>query len=259
VVDWLNDLSAVWLALVVLGFAYVVAAAIYVAVLALAKGRRAQAFKAVSPGMLPPMGLLFGLLVGFLAAQVWNDSDRAQLAVDREASALRSVDLLANAFPGTPEARMRTLIRRHIEEAVNQEWPAMQSGRATLMVVPVALADLLKLALRLTPRTEGQTTAQRQIVTSLQEALDARRERVIVSESGVNWVKWAGVILVAVLTLIAIAFVQSDNRLTGALALWLFASAAACALVLIASQDRPFNGEFGVRPDLLLQVMPRAS
>ena len=105
---WLHDLSTGWLAVVVFAASYLVAAAIFVVVMALAKGGRAEAFKTVSPGLLPPMGLLFGLLVGFLAAQVWSDSDRAQLAVDREASALRSVVLLMEAFPGEPEARMRS-------------------------------------------------------------------------------------------------------------------------------------------------------
>jgi hypothetical protein len=91
VVDWLHDLSTIWLALVVLGLAYLCAATICLTVLALATGPRAQAFKAVSPGLLPPMGLLFGPIVGFLAVQVWNDAGEAQQAVDREASALRSV------------------------------------------------------------------------------------------------------------------------------------------------------------------------
>lgn len=250
----LDDLSSGWLALVVFAALYVVAAAIYVGVTALATGRRGQAFKAISPGLLAPMGLLFGLLVGFLVAQVWNDSTRAQLAVDREASALRSVDLLADAFPGAPDAQMHALVRRHIEVAVNEEWPQMAKGDATLAVVPAALDDALQLALGLTPRTEGQKTAQREMVASLQDALDARRQRIIVSESSVTWVKWSGVILVAALTLLAIALIHSENRLTAAIALWLFASAVSCALVLIASQDRPFNGEFRVRPDVLQQV-----
>jgi hypothetical protein len=253
---WRDDLSTGWLSLAVFGALYALSAAIYVGVLALAKGRRAHAFKAVSPGLLPPMGLLFGLLVGFLVAQVWNDSARAEHAVDREASALRSVDLLTDSFPREADARMAFLIRRHIEGAVNREWPAMAKGDATLSVVPAALDGALRLALALTPRTEGQRTAQREIVASLQDALDARRERIIVSQSSVNWVKWSGMILVAALTLLAIAFVQSDNPLAAAIALWLFASAAACALVIIASQDRPFNGEFRVRPDVLRQVEP---
>ena len=100
---WLHDLSTGGLAVVVFAASYLVAAAIFVVVTALAKGRRGEAFKAVSSGLLPPMGLLFGLLVGFLAAQVWSNADRAQLAVDREASALRSVDLLMDAFPGEPD------------------------------------------------------------------------------------------------------------------------------------------------------------
>ncbi len=253
----LDDLSTGWLVLAVFAAMYVLAAAIYVSVMALARGRRADAFKAVSPGLLPPMGLLFGLLVGFLVADVWSDSARAHQAVDREASALRSVDLLTDAFPEETDARMRALIRRHIDDAVTREWPAMANREATLSVVPAALDDALQLALALTPTSEGQTTAQREIVASLQDALDARRQRVIVSESHVNWVTWFGVVLVAALTLLAIAFVQSGNRLAAAIALGLFASAVSCALVLIAAQDRPFNGDFRVRPDVLQQVYPR--
>jgi hypothetical protein len=48
--------------------------------------RDGRAFKALSPGMLPPLGIIFGLLVGFVAVQVWNDFDRAKLAVAAEAA-----------------------------------------------------------------------------------------------------------------------------------------------------------------------------
>jgi hypothetical protein len=203
------------------------------------------------------MGLLFALLVGFLAAQVWSDAGRAQDAVNREASALRSVVLLVRAFPGEPETRMDALVRRHIREAADDEWPAMAHQSETLTVVPTSLAQELELAIGLSPRTEGQKVAQGQIVASLQSALDARRQRIILSESSVNWVKWTGVILVALLTLIAIAFVHSDNRLTAALAMGLFAAAVAVSVILIAAQQRPFSGQFAVRPNVLIQVMPK--
>jgi hypothetical protein len=71
-------------------------------------------------------------------------------------------------------------------------------------------------------------------------------------------VKWTGVILVALLTLIAIAFVHCDNRLTAALAMGLFTAAVAVSLILIAAQQRPFSGQFAVRPDALIQVMPQS-
>jgi hypothetical protein len=40
-------------------------------------GERARAFKAISPGMLTPLGIIFGLFVVFTAAQLWQDDERA--------------------------------------------------------------------------------------------------------------------------------------------------------------------------------------
>jgi hypothetical protein len=231
---------------------------VYIVVVLLAAGKRREAFKAFSPGMLPPMGLLFGLIVGFLAAQVWSDAGNAQGAVNREASALRSVVILGRTFPGEPEARMDALVRRYIRSAADDEWPAMAHRRATLTVIPAPLAEGLQVAIGLSPRTEGEKAAQRELISSLQSALDARRQRIILSESSVNWLKWTGVILVGLLTLIAIAFVHSDNRLTAALAVGIFAGAVAVSLILIAAQQRPFSGQFAVRPDALIQVIPQA-
>jgi hypothetical protein len=37
----------------------------------------------------------------------------------------------------------------------------------------------------------------------------------------------------------------------------IFAAAVAVSVMLIAAQERPFSGEFAVRPDVLIQVMPQ--
>ncbi|MGD0533735.1 MAG: hypothetical protein ABSA62_16130, partial [Methyloceanibacter sp.] len=92
---WLFNLPVAWMAVVVFVGAYLVAAIVHWIVTKLAVGERARAFKALSPGMLPPLGIIFGLLVGFIAAQVWSDFERAKVAVATEASALRTVNLLA--------------------------------------------------------------------------------------------------------------------------------------------------------------------
>jgi Protein of unknown function (DUF4239) len=254
--DWLYNLPVAGMALLAFIATYLVTGCLYAIVMALAKGERARAFKAVSPGMLPPLGIIFGLFVAFLAVQVWNDFDRAQAAVNREASALRAVVLLIASFPGEPEARMRSLVRRQIEEAAAQEWPAMSRHRATLTMIPAPLAEALQLTLALTPRSDGEVAVQQQIIASLENALDARRQRIIVSESTVNWVKWTSVLLQAVCALLAIAMVHSDNRITAAIAMAIFATGVAVSVVLIASHSGPFSGEISVGPYLLLQVMP---
>jgi hypothetical protein len=121
--DLLHNLPVFWMTVVTFGFTYLIGAVIYIVVVLLAVGERARSFKAVSPGMLPPLGILFGLFVALTAVQVWNDSERANSAVSREASALSAVVTLASSFPGDPEERLRALVRRHIEEAATQEWP----------------------------------------------------------------------------------------------------------------------------------------
>jgi len=254
--DWLHNLPIVWMALLVFGLTALLTVAIYVFVTVLSVGERARSFKAISPGMLPPLGILFALFIAFTASQVWNDNDRANAIVDREASALRTVAVLAAAFPGEPETRLRGLVRSYIADAVAQEWPMMAHRTATLQIVPYSLAEALQLTLTLTPSSPGQQTAQREITTALENALDARRQRIIISQSQVNWVKWLSLCLQAACALIAIAMVHCDNRLTSAIAMALFAFGVAASLLLILAHDRPFIGELSVRPNPLLQVMP---
>jgi hypothetical protein len=254
--DWLHNLSILWMTLVVFGFTYLLTAGIYGLVTILAKGERARAFKAISPGLLSPLGIIFGLFVAFTAAQVWTDNDRANAAVDREASALRAVVVLAAAFPGEPESRLRNLIRRHIEQVTTQEWPMMARGTATLRFTAPLLNEALQLTLALGPNTEGAKTAQREIASALETSFDARRQRIIISQSRVNLVKWLCLFVQAAAALFAIAMVHCDNRIASAISLSLFATGVATSVLLVAAHDRPFTGEISVGPAPLLQVMP---
>ena len=253
---WFHELPVVWMSLVVFAAVGVVATLIYWVVLALAARGHTAAFKAVSPVMLTPLAVVFGLIVGFMCAQVWTDADRANGAVVREAGALRGVLLLATDFPAE-EASIRTLVRRHIQNAVEVEWPAMARQDGALPTITAADTEALQVILALNPRGVTQETAQREMIDSLRNALDARRERIIISKAKINWVKWTVVLLLGSLILVTVAMVHSDNRLTAAIAMAIFAVAGAACVVLIASHNRPFTGEISVGPDLLVQIMPK--
>lgn len=257
--DWLHNLPVAWMALVVFGAVCVMAAVVYVVVIALATGERARAFKAVSAGMLPSLGTLFALFTAFTAAQVWNDTDRANTAVVREAGALRTIQILAANFPGDSEAQMRRLIRRHIEEAVTQEWPKMAQHSATLATIPEPLADAMRLALALPLGNPGQAVAQRGIEAALENALDARRQRVIISLSQVSLTKWSFLLVQAICMLVAIAMVHCDSRRAAAISMGLFGTGVAVSALLILAHDRPFTGEISVGPAPLLQVLPEST
>jgi hypothetical protein len=88
--------------------------------------------------------------------------------------------------------------------------------------------------------------------------VDARRQRIIISQSQVNLVKWLCLLVQAACALLAIALVHSDNRLASTITMGIFATGVAASIWLILAHDRPFTGELSVRPDPLLQVMPEA-
>jgi hypothetical protein len=254
--DWIHALPLPAMVLFVFGVTFLVTALVYVVVFALARGDRVRDFKGVSPGLLSPLGVIFGLLVAFLAAQVWGDVDRASTAVNREASSLRGVVLLSASFPGEQGQRLRELVREQIHYAEAVEWPAMAHKQASLRMISTPLAQALHAVLELDPRGAGQLAAQREIVDALRNALDARRQRILASRAEVNWVKWMCLVAQAICTLATIAIVHSDNRNTARIALGLFATAIAVSILLLLSHDRPFTGQLGIKPAVLLQVQP---
>jgi hypothetical protein len=256
--DWLHNLPVTWMAVLFFGCGYLTVALIYAVVVEYPNSFlvRARAFAA---GMLSPLGTLFALFVVFTAAQVWNDNDRAIAAVAQEAGALRNTLILATVFPKEPRSRLEMLIHNHIEDAATKEWPMMARETVTLEIVPRNLVEALQLTLALTPSSQGQGIAQREMAVALESALDARRHRILVSRSSVSLVKWACVTIVAICVLIGIALSHGDKRAAALIAMVLFATCAAACYLLIGAYDRPFIGQLSIRPDPLLQVMPEAS
>ena len=151
---------------------------------------------------------------------------------------------------------LHALINRHIDEAVNREWPAMAHQHLTLGTLPAAMVEALQSTVSLKPQDESQRIAQREMVSALHRAADARRQRIILSQSTVGPVKWAAILLQGLCALIGIAMVHSDNRLTCAIAVALFATGIALSSLLIAAYGAPFSGEISVGPELLQQVVP---
>jgi hypothetical protein len=149
--NWLHGLPVLWMAILVFGFTYLVTAGIYAVITVSAVGERTRSFKAISPGLLPPLGIIFGLFVAFTAAQVWTDNEKARAEIDREASALRSAAILATSLPREFEVQLSELIRRYIADAVAQEWPLMAQGTANLRAIPGVLAEALQATLALNP------------------------------------------------------------------------------------------------------------
>jgi hypothetical protein len=97
--SWIEAQSTFAIGGFVFGFCYLLAGVIFCLTLMLSRRAVAQSLKEIAPTTLTPLGVILGLLIGFLAARVWANLDRANQYVGQEAGALRETILLTDALP----------------------------------------------------------------------------------------------------------------------------------------------------------------
>ena len=250
--EWLLRLPVLWMGLIIFAAIYLIAAVVYLSSTKLTGDRS----RLVDPGILSPLGVVFGLLIVFTAAQVWGDLERANSAVADEASALRDVVLFARSLSEDDNSRLRALVERHIDVSETEEWPAMAKGSAAV-AMPTPLREALREVLAFPTADDTQKTAKSEIINALQKALDARRHRIVISQTTVSRVRWFGLLVTGLCVMIGIAFAHLDNRRNCRVALVLFATGMAASILIIASHSRPFNSL--VSPGLLHEIKAQYS
>jgi hypothetical protein len=254
---WIESQNTTIIALLVSGLLYLLAATVFVGTGMVSRRSVAAAFKATTPVMLTPLAVIAGLLIAFLASRVWSNVDRANAFVAQEASAISEVVLLSDTLPGDVSATVRDAIKRHIRFVETEDWPAMAKGNANLRLWPSGLRDAMIALLAYRPTESGQQIAQQRAIIAVEQALEARRNRILLSKAAIAPIQWAVIVLLSTLILVTIAMVHIDRPGTVAINLFVFSTAVAACLVLLMVNDRPFAaGGITVQPEALRDVSP---
>ena len=74
---WIEAQSTFAIGVFVFGLCYLLTTVILCLTLMLSKRAVAQNLKTIAPTSLTPLGVILGLLIGFLASRVWTNLDRA--------------------------------------------------------------------------------------------------------------------------------------------------------------------------------------
>jgi hypothetical protein len=131
----------------------------------------------------------------------------------------------------------------------------MAEGRANLRRISPGLTDAMKALLSFSPAAPEQQLAQERAVIAIEQALEARRYRIVLSQATISPIQWLVIFVLDVLILLTIAFVHLNRPTTTAVNLIVFSTAVACCLVLLMVHDRPFAaGGITLRPDALRDV-----
>lgn len=211
----------------------------------------------LSPGLFTPVSVTFGLIIGFLASQVWSDNNRAISAAMREASALKTIVAVAEVFPDQSKNAVHKLAENYVDYAVNVEWPLMKSNASYHGIIDSGEKVYPQTILLLSSTNDNEASAKQQLLSAFNALYEARSERLLFSGTSVNPLKWSIVSAFSVILLLVTAFVHRSNPKGALLALLIIASAIALSFTLILTHDRPFTGYISISPDLLINAMKK--
>jgi len=163
--------------------------------------------------------------------------------------------LLADAFPPDARSAVREAMREYLHFVQAEDWPAMAAGRANVQLLPPGLAAGLSALLSFVPTTSGQRIAQQRTVVAIEEMLDARRNRIILSNTAIALIQWQVIAILGALIMVTVAMVHIDRIATVGINLFIIATAIAACLVLLMVHDRPFTaGGSTVQPDAFREI-----
>lgn len=204
--------------------------------------------KLISPTLISTLGTLFALIVGFLAAEVWSINTKAQTALANEVNALQRVLILSDELSSSQRERVRMKIKRYIDIVVRDEWPLMQSRSINSTYPDTVAKDLTGLADELQPIAFKEQALVRDLRNASLNVLDARNNRIEVSNMSVNHIKWLVVFGTGFLLLLVVAIVHIGNGASSLVAMGIINIAFALSVVLIATHSRPYSGDIALTP-----------
>jgi hypothetical protein len=213
----------------------------------------ARSLQGVAPPFINIIGVLFGLTLAFLANDTWSAHDRAMKSVYKEADSLHSLVALSDTLPTELRTRLRTALARYAADSVD-EWSLLAERAESKQVLAGADALLILLASPEIQKAAGDNV-QALMLRKASDVRDERDQRVALSQTHVNPLKWCGMAFLGMLTLLSIAVVHVDRPRAAFVAVALFALAAAPTAAIVLIQGNPFQHPTDVTPAPIMEAV----
>lgn len=216
-------------------------------------GKWVQSFRGVVPPYFAGIVAVFGMLVGFLANDVWDRSQRAAASVRGEAASLMSLyDLMAASH--LPARLVDQAIHTYVSAVVEKEWQTMAHGEAA-PEAERAQDQLIEAVADLEAEPASSPAITRVMLDAALKIRNARYERLLLSADYAEGFKWMCVLVFALVGQISVAVVHLENARPNIASMVIFTTGVVIVLGLIASHEFPFASPFSISPAPLAELL----
>lgn len=246
---------------VLLVFALVLAAAGFMLVLRLAWPNRQKT--SMVNTMLSGILLPTGLVIAFVASDIWQQDAKGRTAVEQEAMASSDILRTAQHLPAELRGQVTGLMDDYVREVVEREWPLMAHGQASQAAEDLLDAlDQMSVQISVAAQEHGANRLSldhvaKELQRYVQQIETARNQRLVVANTRVVGTKWTAMLVLLFVAACVLYELHAGQRRAVWLAMGLFALGFGATLYLIASFDRPFTGTTIIEPQPLTLVLLR--
>ncbi len=203
------------------------------------------------------IGPLYAILLAFVVVTVWGYFDTARLAAGDEAAALLKVDDNALGLGPVYAAQVQQLATKYGQSVISDEWPGLAKGHQGDPKTEAAYRALVAYVEAYSPVDERTTVLYSAQVSSLDEMVVARSQRLIRAEHTLHPGLWVALYFGAVISIGYAYLFGTEARISHALMIGMLAASTAGMIYLIGVINGPFQGAVRVLPTAMEDVVSR--
>jgi hypothetical protein len=191
------------------------------------------------------VGLVFGLLLALVIASIVTKHDDADSATAAESTATAQLSRASRAFPVDEQIRLEKAIGQYVHTAVNDEWPAMRTGKSSVRAT-AALETIYGTLQSFEPRGEPAISVYRQALVQLDQISASRRDRLALSAQLLpNLLRW--LLIFGALSFVVLSYPAGVDSRAKKMAITGSITAFICfAYMLTIVFDHPFSGPLAI-------------
>lgn len=200
------------------------------------------------------IGVVYAVLLAFTVVIVWENFDKTELNVQKEANCLVDLYRDAEVFPLSCRQSIRKELDEYAKGVTQEEWKAMAIGEPSASVNRI-VKGMWQVYSNYLPQTETEKAFFQESVHKLNELDELRRMRLIDARTGVNELLWF-VLVVGGLITIFFAFIFGAENLKAQIIMTVFlAVLISLILFTILSLDFPFTGSLTISKDIFERII----
>jgi hypothetical protein len=188
-------------------------------------------------------GVVYAVLLAFIAVAVWQGYGQADTLVQTEANLVSNLYRDTVGLPDPPARDLRHTLFVYAETVVQEEWPALAAGLDD-DAAGWQLLDTFHVALvQIQPQDTGTEAIRAEMLRSLDELYDARRGRFHSASVELPPVLWWNLLAGAALLLAFSYLFGPPNLAMHAAMVGLLGATIGLVLILILLLTHPFEGD----------------